>query len=100
MHDGLGFLFKFLIGDVLRKTFSTCVDLIMRRGQVHSMRIDNLCFFFQVEGFLVTLNGRLWVFVRVVLAVIREQLRVWIAHKSVSATSHASTLVTSRELLN
>lgn len=69
-------------------------------GQIHVMWIDNLGLFLEVEGIFVALNVCLSELAIVVLLVVRiEGLGVGIAHKSISAASHSSALISRRQSL-
>jgi hypothetical protein len=100
LHNGLWLFLQTAFWCIFGETLSTRVNLIMRRGEIHSMRVDNLRFFLQVERLLMVLHCCLCVLVWEALAVVGEQLRVGIANESISASSHASTFIPSRQLLN
>ena len=63
-------------------------------GEVHSMRVDNLCFLLEIEGSLVIFNMGFLQFSVVVLPIVGEKcLRVWISDESISASRHSSSLI-------
>jgi len=70
LHDGLWLFLETAFWRIFGETLSARVHLIMRRGQVHSMWIDDLRFFLQVERLLVVLHSRLRVLIREALAVV------------------------------
>lgn len=75
------------------------VLVLVRRFEVHSVRIDDFALFLKVEGLLVALNSRACKFPIVVLPVIREErLRVGVAHETIHAPSRTATLVTRRQV--
>ena len=62
--------------------------------EVHSVRVDNLAFFLQVERLLVWLDLSLGQLAVVVLAIVREEcLGVRIFHESIGAAGHTSALI-------
>lgn len=71
------------------------ISVCSSRGscQLHLVRIDNFSLFLKVKGYFVILNACVSQFLEVMLLVIRVQLRVWISHKTVSASCHTGTLV-------
>ena len=62
--------------------------------EVHSVGIDNLAFFLEIEGLLVGFDFRLGQFAVVVLAIVgEERFRVGVLDESVRAASHSGALV-------
>ena len=69
--------------------------------QVHFVRVNNLCFLLKIECLLVILNLSLCQLPMIVLSIVREKsLWVWISHESIGTSSHSSSGITCRQVLN
>lgn len=62
----------------------------------HTMRVDNLGLFLKVKCLLVGLYSSILKFLGIVLLIIWVKLRVWVSHKSVSASSLSGAFITCR----